>query len=437
MIRVIILSLLALPIFAQQSISVDQARELGLANNAKIKNARLDVKYAKNQVRETISMGLPTLNAEFNWQQFLEIPTTLIPANTFSENASGDEFLELQFGTEYAATASLRATQLIFDGSFLVGLRASSIFKKLSQQSLMLTTQQIQDSISSAYFNVLVAEERKEFLALIVEIHKNVLSEVQARYEQGMVEDTDVDRMALTLSNMRTQSENMNRMTEVAHLFLKLTIGIPLDQEIILSDSLTGLMNSHDELTLEEAKVESTLEYMLAETNLQLNKMDVRRIQSMYLPKIEAFGSYSSNAMRNEFDFTEDGKWYPTKLVGIKASMNIFSGFSTRLQVQKAKVRLAQSQNDLAHINQNLYLKYLNAQSTYLSSVNNQKYKSSSLELAEKIYFKTMLKYTEGLVSSVELSQVGVDYTESHQENSQAIYDLLIAKINYQRTLGK
>ena len=99
MIRVIILSLLALPIFAQQSISVDQARELGLANNAKIKNARLDVKYAKNQVRETISMGLPTLNAEFNWQQFLEIPTTLIPANTFSENASGAEFLELQFGT--------------------------------------------------------------------------------------------------------------------------------------------------------------------------------------------------------------------------------------------------------------------------------------------------------------------------------------------------
>jgi outer membrane protein TolC len=437
MIRIIILSMLTMPIFAQQSISVEQARELGLANNASIKNAKLDFQYAKNQVRESISLGLPSVRGEFNWQQFLEIPTSLIPANAFDPSALEDEVLELQFGTEYAANASLTASQLIFDGTYLVGLRASSIFKKLSHQSLLLTTQQIQDSISAAYFNVLVAEDRKEFLALIVDIHKDILSEVEAKFEQGMVEDTDVDRMALTLANMKTQSENMNRMTEVAHLFLKLSIGMPLDQELILTDSLEGLLAAQSQVLFQEPEVENTLEYKLAESNVRLNNMDVRRFQSMYLPSVEAFGSYSSNAMRNEFNFTNDGKWYPTKLIGIKASMNIFSGFNNRIQVQKAKVRLAQAKNDLETANQYLYLKHLTAKSSYLSSINNQKYKTSSLELSKKIYLKTMLKYNEGLVSSMELSQAGVDYTEAYQENSRSIYDLLIDKINYERTLGK
>ncbi|MDA8963611.1 TolC family protein, partial [bacterium] len=221
----IVAFLVALTAGAQQRLSVEDAQKLGLANNTEVKNARLDVKLAKKKVMETVAIGLPKVNGEVNMQQFLEIPTTVVPANMFIPSAADDEFTELQFGTEYNSTSTLSASQLIFDGTYIVGLKASSIYKSLSVQSLELTEQQIQDSVAAAYYNVLVAEERKAFLRLIADIHQDILDEVTTMYDLGLVEDLDVDRMALTLSNMKIQSENMDRMTEVAYLYLKLILG--------------------------------------------------------------------------------------------------------------------------------------------------------------------------------------------------------------------
>ena len=325
---VLIITFLGYSAQAQQALSVKQAQELGLKNNAKVKNAQLDVKLAKKKVMETVAIGLPKINGELSWQQFLEIPTTVVPANTFNPTASPDDIIALQFGTEHNATSTLSASQLIFDGSYIVGLKASSIYKNLSIQSLELTEQQIQDSIAAAYYNVLVAQERKSFLQLISDIHTDILDEVKQRYELGLVEDIDVDRMALTLSNMKLQSENMNRMTEVANLYLKLILGIPLKEQLLLTDSLPALLSQNNVIHIQEPTIENRIEYQLAQTQTELMKLDLRRFQSQLLPNISAFGTYSKNAMRNEFNFFEDGTWYPSQVVGLKASLNIFDGFS-------------------------------------------------------------------------------------------------------------
>ncbi len=436
MVRIIILLFFALPLLAQQQLSVEQAVELGLENNNAVKNAKLDVKFAKKQVLETIAIGLPKVNGEVNWQNFLELPTTLVPSGMFGPSSVTDEFTELQFGTSQNVTSTLSASQLIFDGSYIVGLRASSIFKQLSLKSLELTKQQVQDSVAAMYYNVLVAQDRNEFLKLIYGIHVDILDEISARYEQGMVEDIDVDRMAITLSNMKTQSESMNRITEMSHSMLKLLIGLPIDEKLILSDSLSGLLDASKNILIQEPTVENRIEYQLAQTQVKVNNLDVRRYQSAYLPSIVAFGSYSKNAMRNEFNFTEDGKWYPSQLIGVKATMNIFDGFSTRTRVQKAKIKLEQSRNDFELVAQSLKLEHLSAQSTYLTAVSTHSIRQNNLELSKKIYSKTMVKYREGLVSSMELSQAGADYMNAFSQNSQAIYSLLKAKTNYQRTIG-
>jgi outer membrane protein TolC len=381
-------------------------------------------------------MGLPKINGEVNWQQFLEIPTTVVPANMFVPTAPEGQYTELQFGTEHNSTATLSASQLLFDGSYIVGLKASKIYSSLSQQSLQLTEQQIQDSIAAAYYNVLVAEQRKDFLLLIAEIHQGILDEVQARYDLGMVEDLDVDRMALTLSNMKIQSENMDRMTEVAYLYLKLILGIPLEETLVLSDSLPALLSQNQNLKIQEPNIENRLELQLAETQTRLMKLDLRRYQSQFLPSISAFGSYSENAFRDEFNFFDEGNWYPTKVIGLKATMNIFDGFSRVAKVQQAKIKLQQAKNNRAQVAESLSLAHKVALSNYLTALHTQKQKTENLELSKKIYLKTMAKYREGLVSSMELSQSGADYSQAQADNAQAIYNLLIAKTNYNRSVG-
>jgi len=429
--------LLAFTSSAQQHLSVKEAQELGLQNNIKVKNAKLDVSLAKKKVLETIGIGLPKINGEVNWQQFLEIPTTVVPANMFVPTAPDGEYAELQFGTEHNSTVSVTASQLLFDGSYIVGLKASAIYKSLSQQSLQLTEQQIQDSIAAAYYNVLVAEERKDFLNLIAEIHQGILDEVQARYDLGMVEDLDVDKMALTLSNMEIQSENMERMTKVAYLYLKLLLGISLEEELVLMDSLPSLLSQNQTLKIQEPNIENRLEFKLAETQRKLSMLDLRRYQSHFLPSISAFGTYSKNAFRDEFNFfVEDLSWYPTQVIGVKATMNLFDGFSRVSKVQQAKIELEKAKNNQSQVSESLNLAHKVALSNYLTAYHTQMQKSESLELSKKIYLKTMAKYREGLVSSMELSQSGADYSQAQADNAQAIYNLLIAKTNYNRSVG-
>ena len=432
----LLFTLVAFSASAQHQLSVQEAQTLGLQNNINVKNAKLDVSLAKKKVMETIAMGLPKINGEVNWQQFLEIPTTVVPANMFVPTAPEGQYTELQFGTEHNSTATLSASQLLFDGSYIVGLKASKIYSSLSQQSLQLTEQQIQDSIAAAYYNVLVAEQRKDFLQLIAEIHQGILDEVQARFDLGMVEDLDVDRMALTLSNMKIQSENMDRMTEVAYLYLKLILGIPLEETLVLSDSLPALLSQNQNLKIQEPNIENRLELQLAETQTRLMKLDLRRYQSQFLPSISAFGSYSENAFRDEFNFFDEGNWYPTKVIGLKATMNIFDGFSRVAKVQQAKIKLQQAKNNRAQVAESLSLAHKVALSNYLTALHTQKQKTENLELSKKIYLKTMAKYREGLVSSMELSQSGADYSQAQADNAQAIYNLLIAKTNYNRSVG-
>jgi len=428
--------LLALTASAQQRLSVEDAQQLGLANNTEVKNAQLDVKLAKKKVMETVAIGLPKINGEVNMQQFLEIPTTVVPANMFNPNASADEFSELQFGTEFNSTSTLSASQLIFDGSYIVGLKASSIYKSLSVQSLELTEQQIQDSIAAAYYNVLVAEERKAFLRLIADIHQDILDEVSTMYELGLVEDLDVDRMALTLSTMKIQSENMDRMTAVAYLYLKLILGLPLDEEIILTDSLTTLLAENNSIQLLEPTIENRKEYQLAQTQTKLMKLDLRRNQSQLLPSIRAFASYSQNAYRNEFDFFDEGKWYPSNVIGLKANMTLFDGLSRISRIQQAQINYEKARNNQFQTSEALQLAYEMALSNYITAFNSQEQTANNLELSKKIYQKTLLKYKEGLVSSSELSRAGADYSQSQADNAQAIYNLLIAKTNYNRSVG-
>ena len=423
---------------AQQRLSVEQAIDLGIKNNTSVANARLDVKLAKKKILETVAIGLPKISGEVNWQQFLEIPTTVVPANMFLPDAPADEFNELQFGTEHNASSTLSASQLIFDGSYIVGLKASSIYKSLAYQSLELTEEQITDSLAAAYYNILVAEERSDFLQLIADIHQEVLEEVKISFEQGMVEDLEVDKMTLLLSNMRIQAENMQKMTNVARLYFKLILGIPLEDELILTDSLNTIMQAHADLQLVEPSVENRIEYQLAETQTRLKKLDLRRYQSQLLPSVSAFASVSNNAFRNNFDFFEDGgKWYPTQLIGIKASMSLFDGFSRLSKIQQAKIEYLKAKNNQSQLSESLKLAHQSALANYVTTFNTQKQTAENLELSKKIYFKTLTKYREGLVSSTALSQAGADYSEAQADNAQAIYNFLIAKTNYNRSVGK
>jgi len=430
---IVLCSILSYGLQAQHSLSVQEAQYYGLENNRDIKNAHLDVKYAAKQMLETISVGLPQINAEAQWQNYLEVPTLLLPSTDPNE-----VYTEMQFGIPHTTSASITASQLIFSGSYIVGLKASKSFMEFANMSKELTEVQIKDSIATAYFNVLIAGENKDFLENIVIVHKDILAEIEARYINGFVEDLDVDRMALVLSKMEMQYANMQRQSEIAEAYLKLIIGIPLNESLALTDSLPDLLNSSVEFQLEEAQIQNRIEYQMADMKVKLKELDMRRYQTDKLPTVAAFAAFSASAMGNDFSaFDDNTHWYPSQLVGLKITLPIFDGLGGLARIQKARLKYEQAQNDKNQIAESLELAHLAAQSNYLNAISNYNHQQGNLVLSKKIYDKTLVKYREGLVSSLELSQTGTEYLESNSNFSQSIHNLLISNMNYQRSLGK
>ncbi len=423
---------------AQIAFSIKQAQEQALNNNYDIKNAQLDVEHASKKMQETLSAGLPQINADLEWQNFIEVPTTLVPASQFNPEAPDNIYTEMQFGIPHSTNASITASQLIFNGSYLVGLKAAKYFMKFAETSKKLTESQIKDSVAIAYFNVLIAKENSNFIEQIVRIHKDIVDEIQEKYFNGFVEDLEVDRMSLILSQMEMKYANTQRQTEIAEAYLKLIIGTPLEDEIILSDSLEQLLNASVNFKLEEVQIENRLEYKMADMKIRLKELDMRRYQSDYLPTVSAFASIGRNAMGVDFNaFEEDVNWYPSQLVGVKISLPIFDGLGGMAKTQQARLIYEQAKNDKNQITANLKLAFLASQSNYLNAISNYNHEQNNVILSKKIYDKTLEKYREGLVSSIELSEAGNGYLETSTNLSQSIYNLLINNLNYQRCLGK
>ena len=423
---------------AQIAFSIKQAQEHALNNNYDIKNAQLDVEHASKKMQETLSVGLPQINADIEWQNFIEVPTTLVPASQFNPEAPDNIYTEMQFGIPHSTNASITASQLIFNGSYLVGLKAAKYFMKFAETRKNLTENQIKDSVATAYFNVLIAKENSDFIESIVRIHKDIVEEIQEKYLNGFVEDLEVDRISLILSQMEMQYANTQRQTEIAEAYLKLIIGTPLEDEIILSDSLEQLLNASVNFKLEEAQIENRLEYKMADMKIRLKELDMRRYQSNHLPTVSAFASIGRNAMGVDFNaFEQDVNWYPSQLVGVKISLPIFDGLGGMAKTQQARLIYEQAKNDKNQITANLKLAFLASQSNYLNAISNYNHEQNNVILSKKIYDKTLEKYREGLVSSIELSEAGNDYIETSTNLSQSIYNLLINNLNYQRCLGK
>ena len=424
--------------YAQSSLSLEEAQKYGLENNEEIKNAFLDVKHASKQLLETVSIGLPKINAELQWQNFLEVPTTLAPASQFNPNAPDDVYTEMQFGIPHTTNASISANQLIFSGSYIVGLKAARSFMNFAEIKKDLTENQIMDSIATAYFNVLIAEENHDFLEDIVEVHKDIVEETKARFENGFLEDIEVDRMALVLSQMEMQYYSAKRFMEISESYLKLLIGIPLDEALTLTDSLPSLLQQSVDFQLENTQIKNSLEYQIADVNTELKKLDMRRYQSEKLPTISAFASTGKSAMGADFNaFEENTHWYPSQMVGIHVAIPIFDGLGGEARIQKARIKYQQAKNERKQVEEGLKLAHLTAQSTYLTAISNYNHEENNLALSKKIYEKTLTKYHEGLVSSIELSEAGGDYLKTKTNFSTSIYNLLISNLNYQRSLGK
>lgn len=422
---------------SQQQFSLAEARAYALEHNYQAKNATYEVELARRKVKETIAIGLPQVSGSVSYNNYIEQPVQLVPAEFFGGNPG--EFQEVVFATEQNATADLTARQLLFDGSYIVGLQATKAFVELSNNQKRLTELEVIEAVSNAYQMVLVANENVALLEQSLQQLKKLWKETEAMYESGFVEESDVDQLAINYKNVENSFNNAQVQAEVSLKMLKFQLGLPFNREIVLTDEIDdlALLQSDQGFFETTFDVMQNANYKLAATNLSLQGLNLKKEKSAFLPQLSMFATHQQNAFANDFNFlSSDAQWFPTTLVGVSLNVPIFSSGMRMQKVSQAKIVMKQAEQTLKQARQGAELELLNAKAEYNNALAQYRNEKSSLALAEKIKQKTAIKYQEGIASSFELTQAETQYLNTQGQYIQATFNLLSSKTRLDKALN-
>ncbi|RZS98979.1 TolC family protein [Aquimarina brevivitae] len=409
------------PAKATYSFSLEEAITYALENSYEAINARRDVAKALKRKWETTADGLPQINGALDYTNQLKQPVTPLPG----EVAGGEPgtFVPVVFAPQQQMQLTATLSQLIFDGSYLVGLEAAKSFLQYTDDVEEKTRLDVRRGVINAYGSVLVAQE----LVSILTENKNTLDknyqETKLIFENGLAEEEDVEQLQITLLQITNQLENAQRQAKIALQMFNLTVGIEVGAETVLTDDLDQLtmQNLDKSVTTKPFVLENNVNYRLAELLTEQRRLEMKLEKSRALPSISAFINYGTTAFNNDFVFLEsETRWFQSSVLGASLKVPIFSSLRRSARTQQAKIALEQSRTELRKAEEQIQLQYDKASSDFKQAIDNYEAAKKNLALAERIENKNQIKYTEGLASSFDLRQAQLQLYSSQQQVLQA-----------------
>ncbi|MDG2147638.1 MAG: TolC family protein [Flavobacteriaceae bacterium] len=413
------------------SLTLEEAIEYGLSNNFSVKNANREIEKAEKDRWSIIAIGLPQIYAEVNYQNFLEMPISLVPAEFFGGQSG--EFAEISFGTKQKVVGSVRMDQLIFDGSYIVGLEASKIFLKISENIYEKTTLETKKIIVNNYAAALLAEENVKLLNNNKKKLEENVSEIHQLFKNGFEEEESVEQIQLTLANINTQLKYAVNLSKIIHEMLKFNLGIPLEKEVFFSSQISDIIDESNLIfeNKNNLNISNNIDIKIAENNFLSESLLYKYEKSKFLPSLKAFinGSYTGN--NEKFDFVKNNqKWFGSSLFGLSLDIPLFSSFSKKVNSQKAKISMQQAETKLNETQYRIRMEIETALNDYQLAIENYFTEKENLGLAERIENKNQLKYFEGMVGNFELRQAQIQLYSSQSKYLGSIKNLIERKIN-------
>lgn len=417
------------------SFSLQQAQEYAYEHNYDLRNSQFDVEIARKKVKENTAIGLPQVNGGIDYMEYIERPTQLLPGEFNFENPG--EPLAVQFGSRYNATASLKASQLIYSGQYLVGLQTARAFLETAKQKMVRDKMDVRDIVAEAYIGFLILEKSTAILDTTFMTVSQMVKEARETLKTGLIEDIDVDQLALNEANLEATLISTRSQRTIAYNYLKFVTGLKQDEEMLLTDKLETFIQQlgHDALLAQPFDYRNNIDYTILKKQEYLVFMQYKLSKTAYQPSLVAFFNFGENAQRNTWNFFGDETWYRTISWGLSLSVPIWSSGSRKFAVDQARLNVDKMKVLDEKTQTALKLQYETQKKDFNNFYLIFKNKEKGLETSTKIYTKTITKYKLGTAGSTDLNQKYNQFLASESEYIQAMFDLLKSKIKLSKLI--
>ncbi|MCH7398126.1 TolC family protein [Belliella sp. DSM 107340] len=427
-------------------LTLEESIKYALENNVEAKNAQLEVLISKGVIGENRATGLPQINSTLEFTKNIQAPVLILPGETGEQIPGGgggpgtdapDDITVLPFAVNYQSSLTLSVEQMIFNGSYFIGLKAAKTLKALTEFDKEKTEADIIEATKKAYFTVLINKERKELVSANLIRIKELLKETEALYSEGFVEKLDVSRVKVQLNNLQSEFDKVEAAEEISKQVLKVQIGMPVNLEIDLGQSIADIHSLSELESLLSNPGYRRVEVDQINKNLDLAKLDLKNNQIQYMPDIAAFGTFQRVTGAQRFSTLGDpDRWFSSSFAGLRLNIPIFDGLRKSYKVQQNRVQIRQLENQKHFLEENIELERYQSNITLRNAIRTLNVQEENRELALEVFEMTKIKYQEGVGSNLEVVEADSALKEAETNYFSALYDALIAKVDLEKALG-
>jgi len=437
-VMILLLLLFSMDLTAQnvKEFHLEDVQKYALENNRDVRKADMSVEAAIKQIGEVRGTGLPQLDISASYRYMLDIPTQLIPAEIFGGDPGTT--IPVKFGKPQLANVGISISQLLFSGSYLVGLSASRVYLQLSERNRIRTELDVKATVTDTYYLILIAEESRKILRETLDNLEQTKNEVTELNKEGLNEQADVKQIQISYNAVENGIKTLDQQIEIAYKLIRYQMGLPLDQEIILLDDLNSVISSLDiEVALGMMfEPDSNINILMMETQVNLADLSLSNEKRSFLPTLAGFLSFQRDAQRDQFDFFNfDKNWYPTSVIGLQLNWPIFSGSSKIYKVQKAQIEYEQAKLNLENVREGMQVQHSQARGELVAARDRYLNARTNRDLALEVYEFNLQKYREGLISSLELTQGHNQYLEAERSYLENLSTALTALTKLKKLL--
>ncbi|RPG64435.1 MAG: TolC family protein [Flammeovirgaceae bacterium TMED290] len=420
-----------------QRLSLAECIDLAIENNENLKNSILEEKISKALSNEYLSIGFPQINFDGGIKYNHEVPKSLLDISRFMPGVPEGTEQEVQFGQAYDGRVDLYVNQMIFNGSYFVGLSAAKELIKLSEKMTERNLIDIHESISKAYYTTLNTKSRVDLVNSNIDRLDALLKQTKSLYDNGFVEKLDFDRIQVSFNNLKSEKIKADRLYDLSLAVLKFQVGIPVDKKIELIQEFNEELVTAFNFDLNEFDYSKRIEYSILQTDKNLKFYELKNNRTQYLPQVYANYNYGYNTSASQSNiFFESDRWKKFGTFGLQVIVPIFDGFLKRSRINQSKYKIEQVENQILFLERSINLQINQSLAAYQNSKESLKIASENLELAQDVYFASEKKYAQGVGSNLELIDSNNSLKIAQNQYYNSLYESIISIIDIKKTLG-
>ncbi len=416
----------------EMKLSLKEAQEYAIQNNKIMLTSRMEVEASKVAVWETISNALPQVSASGSFTDNLKLMTTLLPGDFFGKPG---EKVPVTFGSQYNSGASISANLLLFNAPLYIGIETTKLANKLSEKNLVKTELDTKESVSTAYFLILVSEKSLEILDSNIANLKEILKSTRSMYSAGMAESTDVDQMVSNVTMVESTRSTMQRSIELNYNLMRFQLGVSPETRLTLTETLEGLTSQINIETLlsQQFDHKQNINYMLIEGQEKMSSLALKSQKASVLPTLSGFYSYGVNGMGDKISSQQ---WFQNSMTGLQLSIPIFASGQKYSQIKKARINLNKAITTKDMVTEQLLLQEKQLRYNLVNANLQYKSQKDNVEVSKRVYASTENKFKQGMASSLELTQANSLYLQAENNYVSSLMNLLQTKLALDKLLN-